>query len=152
MMIVNPDKFQAIIIDIKNQQNNLASIKINDININFENSVRLLVLEIDSKLNFDKHITQLCKKIAVQVTALSRLKSFLNTAHRKILVTSFIYANYNYYPLVRHFCSKNSMNKIERIQHRALQFLHNDYDSDESEKCPVEVPRLRKMALEIFKS
>ena len=48
MMIVNPDKFQAIIIDRKNQQNNPAPIKINDININSEKSVRLLGLEIDS--------------------------------------------------------------------------------------------------------
>ena len=47
-MIVNPDKFQAIIIDRKNQKNNPAPIKINDININSEKSVRLLGLEIDS--------------------------------------------------------------------------------------------------------
>ena len=50
------------------------------------------------------------------------------------------------------------MNKIERIQYRALQFLHNDYDSNyntlqkKSDKCSVEVRRLRTMALEIFKS
>ena len=43
MMAVNPDKFQSIIIDRKNQQqSNHTSIKINDININSENSVRLL--------------------------------------------------------------------------------------------------------------
>ena len=59
MMLVNPDKFQAIIIDRKSQQDNPTSIKINVININSENGVRLLGLEIDSKLNFDKHITQL---------------------------------------------------------------------------------------------
>ena len=64
-MIVKPDKFQAIIIDRKNQQNNSTSIKINDINMNSKNSVRLLGLEIDSKLNFDKHITQLCKKVPI---------------------------------------------------------------------------------------
>ena len=43
-IIVNPDKFQAIIIDRKNQQNNLTFIKINDININSENNVRPLGL------------------------------------------------------------------------------------------------------------
>ena len=37
-----PDKFQAIIIDRKKQQNNPISTKTNDININSENSVRLL--------------------------------------------------------------------------------------------------------------
>ena len=50
------------------------------------------------------------------------------------------------------------MNKIERIQYRALQFLHNDYDSDyntllkKSDKCSKEVWRLRAIALELFKS
>ena len=45
------------------------------------------------------------------------------------------------------------MSKIERIQYRALQFLHNDYDSDyntllkKSDKCSVEIRKLRTMAL-----
>ena len=131
MIIVNPYKFQAINIDRKKkQQNNPTSLKINDININSKNSVRLVGLEIDSTLNFDKHITQLCKKSAGQLNALCRLKSFLNTNERKILVNNFIYSNYNYCPLICHFCFKKSMNKIGRIQYRALQFLHNDYHSN----------------------
>ena len=65
MVIVNPDKSQTIIIERKNQQNNLTSIKINNINMNSENSGRVLGLEIDSKLDFDKRITQLCKKVSV---------------------------------------------------------------------------------------
>ena len=50
------------------------------------------------------------------------------------------------------------MNKLGRIQYRALQFLHNDYDYDyntllkKSDKFSMEVQRLRTMALEIFKS
>ena len=50
------------------------------------------------------------------------------------------------------------MKKIEKIQYRALQFLHNDSDFDyntllnKSGKCSMEVRRLRTMALEIFKS
>ena len=115
-------------------------------------------LAIDSKLNFDKHIKQLCKKRVGQFNVISRLKSFLNTNQRKIIVNSFIYSNYNYCPLVWHFCSKKSMIKTERNQCRALQFLYNDYDSDynallkKSDKCSMEVWRLRTMTLEIFKS
>ena len=49
-------------------------------------------------------------------------------------------------------------NKIGRTQYRALEFLHNYYDSDyntllkKSDKCSMVVRRLRTMALEIFKS
>ena len=54
-MIVNPDKFQAIIID-KTEQNNDPT----EINIDVKKSILKVVvllsgLEIDSKLNFDKH-------------------------------------------------------------------------------------------------
>ena len=92
------------------------------------------------------------KKSAGQLNAIFILKSFLNKDQRKILVNGFIYANYNYCPLLWYFYFKKSMNKIERIQYRALQFLHNDCDSDyntllkKSNKCSMEVRRLRKMA------
>ena len=54
MMIVNPDNLQAIITDRKKQQNNPTSIKVNDVNINSENSVRLLRLEKISSVEIRK--------------------------------------------------------------------------------------------------
>ena len=56
MMIVSS---KPLLLTEKNQQ------MINDKNINSENSVRLLRLVLDSKLNSNKHITQLCKKVSV---------------------------------------------------------------------------------------
>ena len=50
------------------------------------------------------------------------------------------------------------MNKIERIQYRALQVIQNDYDFNynillkKPGKCSVVLRRPRTMALEIFKS
>ena len=54
MMIVNPDNLQAIITDRKKQLNNPTSIKVNDVNINSENSVRLLRLEKISSVEIRK--------------------------------------------------------------------------------------------------
>ena len=84
---VNPNKFQAIIIGKKTCI--ITATSANDISINPKNSAKLLGLEIDSKLNFDKHITQLYKKCADQLNVLCILKSFLNTDQRKILVNRF---------------------------------------------------------------
>ena len=53
-MIVNPDNLQAIITDRKKQLNNPTSIKVNDVNINSENSVRLLRLEKISSVEIRK--------------------------------------------------------------------------------------------------
>ena len=54
-MIVNPEKFQAIIIDRKNQKYNPQKLTIVKKVITSEN-VTLLGLEVDSKLNVDEHI------------------------------------------------------------------------------------------------
>ena len=61
---------------------------------------------------------------------MSRLKSFLNQVQRNIIANSFIYSNFNYCPLIWHFCSQRLTNKIENIQKRTLQFVLNDYISD----------------------
>ena len=151
-MIVNPEKFQAIIIDRKNQKNNPQKVIISSEN------VTLLDLEVDSKLNFDEHISNLCSKSAAQLNALCRIRHLIGLEERKILINSFIYANFNYCPLVWHFSSRKSINKIENIQKRALRFLLNDYSSDyetlmkKANKCTMEVKRLRLLAMGIFKA
>ena len=89
-MIVNPEKFQAIIIDKKGQNNNPTELNIDGKKINSESSVLLLGLEIDSKLNFDKHISKLCNKSAGQLNALNRLNRYFGFEEKKTLINRFI--------------------------------------------------------------
>ena len=156
--IVNPEKFQAIIIDRKNQKNNPQKLAIDEKVITSSENITLLGLAVDSKLNFDEHTSKLCNKSAGQLNALCRIRHLIRLEERKILINSFIYSNFNYCPLVWHFSSRKSVNKIENIQKRALRFLLNDYSSDyetllkRTNKCTMEVKRLRLLALEIFKA
>ena len=99
-MIVNPEKFQAIIIDRKNQKNNPQKLTIDKKVITSSENVTLLGLEVDRKLNFDEHISKLCNKSAGQLNALCRIGHLIGFEERKILINSFIYANFNYCPLV----------------------------------------------------
>ena len=99
-MIVNPENIQAIIIDRKNQNNNPQIVTIDGKNINSTDNVTLLGSETDSKLNFDVHISKLCKKGAGKLNALCRFRYLIGFEERKILVNSFIYANFNKCPSV----------------------------------------------------
>ena len=81
-MIVNPEKFQAIIIDNKGQNNNPAEIN-TDVKNQFWSSVLFLELEIDSELNFGKSISKLCNKCAGQLNALNRLNRYLGFEENK---------------------------------------------------------------------
>ena len=61
-MIVNPKKFQAIIINRQNRSNHNCCLTINNAEIKSNQSVTLLGIEIDNKLNLEKHVSTICKK------------------------------------------------------------------------------------------
>ena len=60
-MIANPDKFQAIVIKKNCGAKDSYALNINNQTINSENCIKLLGIEIDNTLSFDKHISTLCK-------------------------------------------------------------------------------------------
>ena len=157
-MIVNPEKFQAMILQ-KNESNNKSyRLEVGDDKIEISNSVKLLGINIDNKLKFDDHISELCKKASMQLNAISRLQKFMGQKEKEAIITSFIYSNFNYCPLVWHFCSCKSSQKIEQIQKRCLRIILNDYTSDyetlleKSGKPSMEIKRIRTLAIEIFKT
>ena len=127
-MIINPDKFQAIILDKK--KSNLTNILLTIVNqtIKLVPSIELLGVHLDDKLNFNLHISNICRSAANQLNALIRLKSYLSFNAKRVLINSYIILNFNFYcPLVSIFSTAKSLNKIESLQKRALRFLYNDY-------------------------
>ena len=74
------------------------------------------------------------------------------------MINSFVYYNFNYCPLVWHFCSCESSQKIEKIQKRCLRLVLDDYESDygnlikKNGTTTMEIKRLQTLATEIFKT
>ena len=60
-MIVNPDKFQSMVISFKKDLTK-SVLNINGIELIMESTVKLLVIEIDNKLNFEKKHFQYLQK------------------------------------------------------------------------------------------
>ena len=162
-MIANPNKFhvkkdQSLF--VKKDQSNTCSTNLDfqGHSIKSEETVKLLGVTLEYKLNFDPHISNLCKKAAAQLNVLKRLKSFIGFAEREVLVQSFVYSNFDYCPLVWYSSSSKSLQKVERIQERALRFLYNDHKSSyddlliRSKKCTMQVARQRTLCIEIFKT
>ena len=89
--------------------------------ITSEHSVRLLGIEIDNQLNVDNHVSALCKKASSQLNAIGKLRKCIGFPEKKVLIEAFVFSNFNYCPLVRHFTSMRSRNKIESIQKRTLR-------------------------------
>ena len=72
----NPGKFQAIGIGQKTHDA-ISPFQLNDTVINCEDNVTLLVVNIDFMLNFNDHISDICKKASQQLAVLKRIDRFL---------------------------------------------------------------------------
>ena len=155
-MKANPDKFQAISVGKKTNAE-MKNIQIAEVNITCEENVKLLGVELDYKLNFDTQITKMCKKAAKQLNVLQRLSKFLNEKSRFLIFRSFIQSNFNYCPLVWHFCSKTNTEKLEKLQYRALRIVFSDFTSsyasllEKAELSTLHLNRLRCIAAETYK-
>ena len=89
-MIVNPGNFQGIIIDKKKLNYAAEYISIDQKNMKTSSSVKLLGVHIDDKLNFNVHITKICRSEANQLHAPIRLRVFLNFEEKKTLINTEI--------------------------------------------------------------
>ena len=156
-MIVNPDKFQSMVISSKKDLSK-SVLNINGVELTMESSVKLLVIEIDNKLNFEKHISNICKKASNQLNAICRLQIFMGHKEKEAMINTCVHSDFYYGCLIWHFSPKKSQNKVEKIHERSLKFLSNDYLSSYTERLEkptsvsMETKRLCRIVYEIFKS
>ena len=155
-MQANVTKFQAMILGA-NSSNGNCIFEVSGAEISPSSSVKLLGVEIDDKLSFCNHISNICSKASRQINALARLSRLLDVKTKLLIFNSFIVSNFNYCPLVWHHCSKESAKRMEKIQERGLRFVYNDASSSYADllikgrKNALYVERIKKIALFVYK-
>ena len=152
-----PDKFQAISLGRKGN-NIITNFTFDDTTIHCDDSVLLLGVEFDHLLTCNNHIARICRrKSARQLAVLKRLGHLLTLKGKLAIHKSFIECNFNYCPLIWHFCSQANTNKLEKILERAIRFIYNNCSSSHSDLLKVSgteylhVKRLKLKACEVFK-
>lgn len=76
-MIVKPGKLQAIIFDKKKKFRLKEILKIENKVTKDSSSVKLFGVLIDDQLNFNLHISSICRSAANKLNTLIKLKSFI---------------------------------------------------------------------------
>ena len=156
-MIINPNKFQAIILDKKKFNFTNIPLTIDNQTIkSFVKSEELLGIYLDDKLNFNLHISNISR--SNQLNALIRPKIYLNFNAKRVSINSCITSNFNYCRLVWIFSTAKSLNEIGCLQKRAPRSLCNDYSIsfegllEKAEKEKMSGNRLRNLYVEIYKT
>ena len=155
-MQASPDKFHALAVGKKIFDKNLK-ICIQNSTLSFDETVEFLGIEIDYQLNFDIHISSICRKASQQLNILKRLGPYLDRLSKLTIFHSFILIKFNFCPLAWHFCTDKNSRKLEKVQERALRFVYDDYTSsyinllEKVQVSSLQIRRIRTMALETYK-
>ena len=114
---------------------------------------KLLGITVDKNLNFEKHISNVCKKASQKVSALARITRILPFWKRRTILKAFIESQFSYCPLVWMFCSR----KMNFIHERALRLVYDDYTSsfvellDKDNSMSFHHRNVHYVAIEMFK-
>ena len=117
--------------------------------------IKLLGVQIDEKLSFAGHISELCTKTSQKVGVLVRLRNLIPCNAKLSLYKSSILPHLTYCHLVRHFC--NASDRRKRIQERALRAVYKTRSASYQELLdPTKLPtlcnqRLQDIATLMFK-
>ena len=148
LMQANPEKYQAIFLAPGHEK---VQTDFSIVNIN----IKPLGVELDDKLEFDIQVSSMCKKATKQLNALKRIGHLLDESSRLTISHAYIMSNFNYCLLVWHFCSKNNLYKLEKMQDRALRLVYRDYKNsykellDQAKLQSLHLCRLRSLATDI---
>ena len=78
--------------------NGNVTITIGNSSIETSNTIELLGIIIDNKLNFNDHISNLLKKGNQKLPALARISKYLDKDKLRIVMKTFIQSQFNYCP------------------------------------------------------
>ena len=148
----NEDKNHLIITNCDN-----VSAKIGDHIIECSQVVKLLGVNIDNKLNFNEHISKICKKVGHKLHALARVSYHMTTGKLRILMKAFIESQFGYCPLIWMFHSRTLNNRINNLHERALRIVYKDHYSSfedlllKDKSFTIHHKNLQKLATEMYK-
>ena len=151
-MKANPDKYHLLINNAKKS----FQIKIGNETVSNSKYEKLLVVKVDHELNFNEHVSSLCKKASQKVNALSRIASYMTFDQRRLILNSFITSQFSY-AIVWMFHSRKLNERINHIQERALRIVYKDFNSPFQEllikdnSSNIHHRNLQKLVTEIFK-
>lgn len=77
----------------------------------------------DENFRFDKHINNQISKAFLKLKQAYRYKNFLSVESKKILVESYILAQFNYCDSILTNISQQLKNKIQRFQNSCVRFI-----------------------------
>lgn len=118
---LNVEKTKVMIITNKNVDKSTVRIHINGSQLDIENEIKYLGVIIDDKLNFNKNISHICKKVGQKLNALNRLRHELTQYQKLYLYKTIIQPHFTYCPSIIFLASDTELNRLQILQNKCMR-------------------------------
>ena len=155
-MKLNADKCHLLVLGQRCDDS--VTVKIGNADVTNDLEEKLLRVHIDSKLSFDHHVSNLCKKASNKLYALARISPYMGQNKLRSLMRAFITSQFQYCPLIWLLHGRQLNQKINKIQERALRITYKDTESTFNEllqkDCAVTIhtKNLQILMAEMYKT
>ena len=119
---MNPDKCKLLVTNHGSE----VSLKVDGETITCSNSVKLLGITVDNKLDFNEHVSLICSKVSKKLHALARISPFISTVNMRKIMKAFLESQFGYCPLVWMFHNRTLNTRINRLHERALRITYKN--------------------------
>ena len=89
--------------------------KIGNVEIGKEKNIDLLGVNLDDKLSFSKHISNVRERVHNQIQIIKRFRHILSDLTKARLYKAFIMTNFQYCNAIWHFCGARNSQKLELL-------------------------------------
>ena len=89
-MVVNPGKFQAMVINRFGKMENRRQIYFDDKKLTSEHSVKLRGIEMDNQLKCESHVSTQCQKTRSKLNAIGRLGKYFGKCFYRSLSINIV--------------------------------------------------------------
>ena len=96
-------------------------------------SEKLQCVKIDTKLTFDDHIRDMFGEGNSNLCALGRVTPYMGLGKKKLLISSFLAAQFNYCALIWRFHGRSNNKKITHLNEKCLRLIYSDKSSSYEE-------------------
>ena len=154
-LAANPGKFQIMFLG---PYGNIPDFNLGSSTIKISETVKLLGIHIDNKLQFKYHVDLKCQKASGKLKALRRIRPYLSVKTAKALCNAFILSNFNYCPLIWMRFDKASNSLLDKIHRKSLAVVYQDFNSSFTDLLKLSnsdtfhIRFIKKLLEEIFKS
>ena len=117
----------------------------------------LLGVSINSELNFENHISNICNKVSKKLNALGPIAGYITFEKRRMLFKAFIESQFNYCSLIWMLHSRTMNNKINHLHERSLRIVYSDQSStfeellERDKTFSIHHKNIKSLAIEIYK-